>query len=450
MKLRTLLAATRAHANEIATGAALALAVLFGLSAIVRFQADDGSALAKAGTETPVAIAASATPSVAALLPTPELLRRPEPQLAVIEGKLARRQTLGEALHKLDVASEVVHEVVTAMSPVFNFRYSKVGDTFKATLTEAGELVEFEYVRSPIESYSLKRVADKLIATKHEPAVIVQRALLAGVVTSNLYQSVVDLGETGELAHDFAEIFAWDVDFSKAQLGDEFRAVYERRFYETKSGPVYLGPGRILAARYANRDDEFTAIYFEPSPTHGSYYRPDGSVAQRQFLQAPLNYRRISSQYSASRLHPVLGVRRPHLGTDYAAAHGTPVWSVADGTVVFRGWNGALGNTVKVRHRSGYETVYGHLSGFAKQLRVGDRVRQKQTIGFVGSTGLSTGPHLHFTFTLKGKPVNPATVRIPQGEPIEKAQMAAFSRARNEVMGMMDPAPFRIPTADAL
>jgi murein DD-endopeptidase MepM/ murein hydrolase activator NlpD len=445
MKLRSMIDAGQAHANEIATGAALALALVFGLSAIVRFQAiPDAEPTAKAP------VAAHPAPATASMLPTPLLPAAPPPQLTVIEGELARRQTLGHALRKHGLDGEIVHELVEAMSPVFNFRYAKVGDIYRASLTAAGELVGFEYVRSPIESYSLERQDGKLVAKKHEPNVHVERALLAGIVTSNLYQSVVDLGETGELAHDFAEIFAWDVDFSKAQPGDEFRAVYERRFYETQSGPVYLGPGRILAARYANREDDFTAIYFEPTPAHGSYYRPDGSAAQRQFLQAPLNYRRISSQYAASRLHPVLGIRRPHLGTDYAASYGTPVWSVSDGTVVFRGWNGGLGNTVKVRHRSGYETVYGHLSGFAKGLRVGDRVRQKQTVGFVGSTGISTGPHLHFTFTLKGKPVNPAAVRIPQGEPITPALAPQFARVRNDVLGMMDPTPFRIPTADAL
>jgi murein DD-endopeptidase MepM/ murein hydrolase activator NlpD len=448
MKLRTLLETARAHANEIATGVTLTLAVLFGLSAIIRFQAEPDAAPVAA---VDAAVAAPATaPTVAALLPTPPLLRAPEPQLTVIEGELGRHQTLGSALQKQGLDGALVNEIVEAMSPVFNFRYANVGDDYRAALTAAGELVGFDFIRSPVESYSLKREGGKLVAQKHEPNVMVQRALLAGVVTSNLYQSVVDLGETGELAHDFAEIFAWDVDFSKAQPGDEFRAVYERRFYETKSGPVYLGPGRILAARYANRDDDFTAIYFEPTPAHGGYYRPDGTAAQRQFLQAPLNYRRISSQYAASRLHPILGIRRPHLGTDYAAARGTPVWSVADGTVVFRGWSGGLGNTVRVRHRSGYETVYGHLSAFAKDLRVGGRVRQKQTVGFVGSTGLSTGPHLHFTFTLNGKPVSPTTVRIPQGDPITGAQKGEFARVRNDVLGAMDPAAFRIPTADAL
>ncbi len=443
MKLRPLFEAARAHANEIATGAALALAILFGFSAIVRFQVEPATAT--------VAPTISSAPALAAasMISMP-VLEAPEPELTVIEGELVRRQTLGHALRKQGLDGVVIQELVGAMSPVFNFRYSKVGDLYRASLTAAGELVGFEYVRSPIESYSLKREGGKLVAAKHEPNVVVQRALLAGVVTSNLYQSVVDLGETGELAHDFAEIFAWDVDFSKAQPGDEFRAVYERRFYETKTGPVYLGPGRILAARYANRDDDYTAIYFEPTPSHGGYYRPDGSAAQRQFLQAPLNYRRISSQYAASRLHPVLGIRRPHLGTDYAASHGTPVWAVADGTVVFRGWNGGLGNTVKIRHNSGYETVYGHLSGFSRSLRVGHRVRQKEVIGFVGSTGLSTGPHLHFVFTLKSRPVNPATVRIPQGAPITPALRGEFARVRNDVLGMMDPAPFRIPTADAL
>lgn len=443
MKLRMLINAARAHANEIATGVALALAVVFGLSAVVRFQAVPDAAPVAAKTS------AASTLAVASLVPLP-VLKAAEPQLTVIEGELARRQTLGSALRAQGLGGAAIDELVDAMSPVFNFRYSKVGDAYRASLSAAGELVGFEYMRSPIESYSLKRQAGQLVARKHEPAVIVERALLAGVVTSNLYQSVVDLGETGELAHDFAEIFAWDVDFSKAQPGDEFRAVYERRFYRAKSGPVYLGPGRILAARYANQDDDFTAIYFEPTPQRGGYYRPDGSAAQRQFLQAPLNYRRISSQYAANRLHPVLGIRRPHLGTDYAASYGTPVWSVADGTVVFRGWNGGLGNTVKVRHRSGYETVYGHLSSYAKSLRVGARVRQKQVVGYVGSTGLSTGPHLHFVFTLKGKPVNPTSVHIPQGDPITPALRGEFARVRNDALGTMDPAPFRIPTADAL
>ncbi len=442
MKLRQLLQAARARTNELAIGAALALAMVFALTAIVQFQAEPARKIALAeavAAPAPALLAAKPAATPKAIAPPPK----------VVEGELARRQTLGHALRKQGIEGTVIAEIVNAMSPLFNFRYSSVGDAYRASLTPAGDLINFIYTRSPIESYSLTRRGAALVAERHEPKVIVQRALLAGIVTSNLYQSVIDLGESGELAHDFAEIFAWDVDFSKTQPGDEFRAVYERRFYQASTGPVYLGPGRILGARFANQDGDFTAIYFETSASRGGYYRPDGSAAQRQFLQAPLNYRRISSQYAASRLHPVLGIRRPHLGVDYAANHGTPVWSVADGTVVFRGRNGGLGNTIKVRHRSGYETVYGHLSSFPRNLPNGARVRQKQVIGYVGSTGLSTGPHLHFMFTLNGKNVNPSTVHMPQGDPIGPGLMSEFMRNRRDVLGMMDPTPLRIPTTEA-
>jgi murein DD-endopeptidase MepM/ murein hydrolase activator NlpD len=445
MKLDVVLRAIRLHANEVATSVALALAVFFASAALRGLQGEPAADAAPNRIEAaaiPLPLVRSAA-KPAPIVPT-------APPLELSEGELARRETLGPALRKQGFSGVAVHEIVQAMSPVFNFRYAKAGDDYRAYRDHTGRLVRFEYERSPVEKYSLERQGEKLVPTKHEPEVIVQRATIAGTVTTSLYEAVMDLGESGQLAHDFAEIFAWDVDFSKAHAGDEFRAVYERRFFDTSAGPTYLGPGRILAARFANSDGDFTAVYFEPSKGHGGYYRPDGSAAQRQFLQAPLNYRRISSQYSSSRLHPVLKVRRPHLGVDYAAAHGTPVWSVADGVVIFRGRSGGLGNTVKVRHRSGHISYYGHLAGFARGLNVGDRVRQKEVIGFVGSTGLSTGPHLHFVLEQNGKLVNPATVRMPQGEPISKERMVEFARVRNDVLGVMDPTPLRIPTHEAL
>ncbi len=442
MKLQRLLRAARARSNDLAIGAALSLATFFGGAAAVQLANQSALPVAAAGVVLP---ASALIPS-----PAPKIVPPPEPPLEVIEGALTRHQTLGQALRKQGLTGLQIDEVVGAMTPVFNFRYARTGDRYRASLDPAGRLVKFEYDRSPIERYSLRREGDALVASKHEPAVIVQRALLAGVVTTSLYNSVLELGESGELAHDFAEIFAWDVDFSKARAGDEFRAVYERRFFQTSAGPTYLGPGRILAARYANSDGDFTAVYFEQDAGHGGYYRPDGSAAQRQFLQAPLNYRRISSQYAANRLHPILKVRRPHLGVDYAAAYGTPVWAVADGTVISRGRSGGLGNSVQVRHRSGYVSQYGHLSGFAAKLRVGDRVRQKQVIGYVGSTGLSTGPHLHFTLEHNGKIVNPARVRVPQGDPIARERMIQFARVRDDALGSMDPTPLRIPTNEAL
>ena len=442
MNLQKLWTDARARWNEIASTIAFALALLLGSGALLGIR----------GEPRPEPVAPQiALLAVAPALVVPLIAPKPAPPpLQVIEGQLARGETLGAALRKQGFRGGAIDELVDAMSPVFNFRYSKVRDRYRAFVDTAGRLVEFEYDSSPVERYSLHREGEKLVAERHEPEVLVKRALLAGVVTTSLYDSVIDLGESGELAHDFAEIFAWDVDFSKAHAGDEFRAVYERRFFRTTGGPTYLGPGRILAARYANSDGDFDAVYFEPREGRGGYYRPDGTAAQRQFLQAPLNYRRISSQYASSRLHPILGVLRPHLGVDYAAPQGTPVWAVADGTVILRGWFGGLGNTVKVRHSSGYVSYYGHLSAFGRNLRVGDRVRQKQVIGYVGSTGLSTGPHLHFTLERNGRMVNPSSVRVPQGEPIAPARMLEFARVRDDVLGVMDPTPLRIPTNEAL
>jgi murein DD-endopeptidase MepM/ murein hydrolase activator NlpD len=440
MKLRVKLrAAWFARANDIAADAALVAAILFASGAIFGMR----------GTQAPAAPEAPpAQVRVAAAAPPPPAAP-PAIAYTVLEGRLGRRETLGHALRGRDLSGQQVEAIVSGMSPVFNFRYAKVGDRYRATLDPAGELVRFDYERSPIERYSLRKGASGWVAEKHEPDVRVERAVIAGVVTTSLYESVVSLGESGELAHDYADIFAWDVDFSKSQSGDEFRALYERRFFQTSGGPTYLGPGRVLAARFDGAEGEYTAIYFETEPGRGGYYRPDGSAAQRQFLQAPLNYRRVSSQYAASRLHPILGVRRPHLGVDYAAPAGTPVWAVADGTVAFVGRNGGLGNCVRVRHAAGYDSLYGHLSGFARGMRVGQRVRQKQVVGFVGSTGLSTGPHLHFTLERNGKPINPSAVRMPQGDPIPASRRAEFELAKTRALQELDPTPFRIPTTEA-
>jgi murein DD-endopeptidase MepM/ murein hydrolase activator NlpD len=167
-------------------------------------------------------------------------------------------------------------------------------------------------------------------------------------------------------------------------------------------------PGRILAARFQNQEGDYTAVYFETPDGRGGYYRPDGSSVEGQFLMAPLRHARITSSYSSARRHPILKITRPHRGIDYAASIGTPVMSVADGVVVQRSWTGGNGNLVQIRHANGYVSSYAHLSRYADGLRVGDRVEQKQVIGFVGQTGLATGPHVCFRIQKNGKYVDPS------------------------------------------
>lgn len=403
---------------------------------------------AAAAEQTPAAHAAIVP---VAFTPLPEPVAAPVEVRVFSEGELRRGETLARALDRQGVGPELVHEIAAAMRPVFDFRYARAGDRYHLARDEQGSVVEFDYVRSEFERYALRRDGDVLAAERYEPQVHVERARLAGVVTSSLYNAIQALGESGDLSHDFAEIFAWDVDFSRSvHPGDEFHILYERRYLRSEDGRErYVGPGRILAARYSSASAEHAAVYYEQGKGRAGYYRPDGSAVERQFLQAPLTYRRISSTYSTSRLHPITGRRRPHLGIDYAAATGTPVWAVSDGRVMFRGWLGGLGKTVKIRHANGFESWYGHLSRYPN-LSLGQKVRQKQVIGYVGSTGLSTGPHLHFVLKKSGRHVNPSTLRVAQADPIPRHRMEEFAVVRDELLQALGPGALRVVTNEAL
>jgi murein DD-endopeptidase MepM/ murein hydrolase activator NlpD len=445
-----------------ASWGSLALAAMCGGLATYQLGSEPGSFAsaslvplpleAEAATADPVPLVLEAA-APAPFTPVPDVFAAPAAIEVRIftEGVLRRGETLARALDRQDVPGELVHEVATSMRTVFDFRYARAGDRYRLARNEHGRVVEFDYARSEFERYALRRVGEALVAERYEPEVHVERARLAGVVTTSLYDAIQALGESGDLSHDFAEIFAWDVDFSRSvHPGDEFHILYERRYLRSDEGRErYVGPGRILAARYASRGGEHAAVYYEQGAGRAGYYRPDGSAVQRQFLQAPLTYRRITSSYSTGRLHPILGRRRPHLGIDYAAATGTPVWAVGDGRVMFRGWLGGLGKTVKIRHDNGFESWYGHLSRYPN-LGLGQMVRQKQVIGYVGSTGLSTGPHLHFVLKKSGRHVNPSQLRMAASEPIPRQQMQQFSAARDELLHALDPSALRVVTNEAL
>jgi murein DD-endopeptidase MepM/ murein hydrolase activator NlpD len=402
-------------------------------------------------------VGAPAPESASGPLRVPDSAPRAEPEKAPLvlihtEGEINRGQTLASSLGKNGVSVSAVHLIAAEMAPVFDFRYARPGDSYRLTQNEDGDVLLFRYRRSPLQHYTIERHGEGYLAASHQPELVRRRARIAGLVSTTLYQAVEALGEEVELANDFAEIFAWDVDFSRSvQPGDEFSILYERLFLVGEDGTeTYVRPGRILAGRYTNALHEYRAVYFEHAEGKGGYYRPDGSSVKRQLLRAPLNYRRISSRFSHSRLHPILRVRRPHLGIDYAAARGSPVWAVADGKVIFRGVSGGLGKLVKVRHANGYVSYYGHLSRFPQGLKVGQWVQQKAVIGYVGSTGLSTGPHLHYQLMKYGRSVDPAAVRTPAGDPIPAGAQEMFAGLRDELLRDLDPVPLVVVTNEAL
>ena len=364
----------------------------------------------------------------------------PPAHLDVVRGELKTGQTLHSTLTRMGVPGSTVHEIAIEMRPVFDFRYAKPGDRFRLARKADGTVMEFEYRTSAIDGYRLYRVADELVAKPLEVNLVRRVEKLAGVVTNSVYNAIRNLGESGQLAHEFSELFAWEVDFNRAvRPGHEFRILYERLYQEDGDGnEVYVAPGRILAAQYRGREVH-TAIHYAWDEEHVGYYRPDGSAMERQFLRAPVKYTRVTSAFSWSRLHPILRVRRPHLGVDYAAPYGTPVWAVADGQVTHSGRMGGMGKTIKVRHANGYVSTYGHLQRYAQGLREGSRVRRKQVIGYVGSTGLATGPHVHYDVKKDGKAVNPNQIQTPPAPPIPEHQLAAFRAARDATLAELDP-----------
>ncbi len=421
------------------------VSAVFLLGAFVSFSAAQVTAVA--GPSAPVLVAdewntasldVAAAPAAAVAAAVPEL---PAPPLyEVFEGEIEAGTAIGRLLEEDGLPASEIHAITRAMKPHFDFRRARPGHRYRVERELDGTLVSFEYLTSSTEGYRLRVTEDGYEVQREEATLVPHRALIAGLVGTTLYQAIVDLGEQGQLARDFANVFAWDIDFQKSvQPGDAFQIVYERLFRVDLDGvETYVRPGRILAARYTGAAGEHTAVYFETTEGRGSYFRPDGGSVEGEFLMAPLNGR-ITSNFTNARHHPILGITRPHEGIDYAAPHGTPVWSVADGKVIHVGGAGSFGRLVKVQHRNGYISYYSHLSRYAKDLQVGDRVEQKQILGYVGSSGLATGPHVCFRMKKDGQYVNPARLRAGAiRASVPESQLPAFHVASARLLDQLD------------
>ena len=374
----------------------------------------------------------SPDPSSGSTVIASEPAPRPPPfdrDARVVTGRIEKGKTLGLALQARGVGPALIDRVARGIRPVFNLRYVRPGDSFALVRDGEGEIVSFELQRGRRDLYRLRVGEDGELFASHEEVPLERRVVrMSGSIHSSLFETIVALGEGPDLVNDFADVFAWDIDFSRqTKPGDEFRVVFEK-FYDRDGFVRY---GKLLAGQYQSGAYITEALYFEDDDGYGSYYRENGVSVQRTFLRAPLKYSRISSRYSKSRLHPILKVRRPHEGVDYVAPLGTPVWAVADGFVIFRGWSGGFGRLVKVRHALGYISYYGHLSRYPEGLKKGARVRQKQVIGYVGSSGLATAAHLDYRLRLNGRFVDPLRVKLPTGKPVEVENGERFSAVRD-------------------
>ena len=256
-----------------------------------------------------------------------------------------------------------------------------------------------------------------------------------GVIDSSLFLAGQQAGLSDNVIMELANIFGWDIDFAlDIRQGDRFSLLYEEHYLDGEK----LRDGRILAAEFNNRGDTFQAVLFTDSEGRGQYYSPDGRSMRKAFLRSPVDFRRISSTFQRERFHPVLGERRPHRGVDYAAATGTPIKAAGDGRVIFRGVQGGYGNTVILQHGNNITTLYAHMSRYQKGVTNGTRVRQGQVIGYVGKTGLATGPHLHYEFRINGQHKNPLTVKLPDAEPIPAKYREQFRQQSAPLLAQLN------------
>ncbi len=342
-----------------------------------------------------------------------------------IEHKRVRRnEFLGAILEHEGISSKEVYTISKKYRDVFDVRKVRVGGNYELfhTRDSVPELAYFVYEKSIAELVIYDFTGEEVVASTWLKEIKVREKEVAGIIEYSLWQSVVDQGAHPLIAIELSEIYAWSVDFFGIAKGDRFKVVYQEEYVDSTS----LGIKEIKYAQFKHKGQVYYAIPFEQNGSVG-YFNEDGESLKRAFLKAPLRYSRISSGFSNNRFHPVLKRYRAHHGIDYAAPSGTPVHTIGDGTIIKRGYqkNGG-GNYIKIKHNSVYTTVYMHLKGFAKGMNVGVRVKQGQTIGYVGATGLATGPHLDFRVYRNGSAMNPLKVKSPPVEPILDENKAAF------------------------
>jgi murein DD-endopeptidase MepM/ murein hydrolase activator NlpD len=356
-----------------------------------------------------------------------------EAPLTVLRGTFGRNDTLASALDGV-VSPATLERLVEAARPVHDLARVAVGRPFGVALGPDGLLRAFTYGIDELRTLRVFVRGEDLRADVVTRRYEVRTAVVAGRIESSLFGAVAAAGEKDQLALDLADVFAWDVDFNtEIQRGDSFRVAVEK--LALPGTPERTG--RILAAELLRGDRVLRAFRHEGAAGAG-YYDAEGRPLRKAFLRSPLRFTRISSRFSRSRLHPVLSIRRPHLGVDYAAPVGTPVSAAASGTVVLAGWLGGYGRTVRIRHANGYETLYGHLSRI--HVRAGQRVQQGDRIGAVGSTGLATGPHLDYRMTRDGRFVDPLRLDAPPAEPLPESERPAFEAALGEGLALLDRA----------
>ncbi|MDO8446038.1 MAG: peptidoglycan DD-metalloendopeptidase family protein [Deltaproteobacteria bacterium] len=360
---------------------------------------------------------------------SPPVIKTSKESYKEITGVIKPGETFFDIFKRLSLDIRDLFLMKEASANIHRLRNITANRPYKLMVDEKNRVQSFNYSINDDLSLNIVRDERGFTAEKVEVAYERRTGQIGGVINDSLISSIGEGRERLSLALNLSDIFAWDIDFStELRNGDTFKLIVEELYHENE----FKRYGDVIAAEFVNNGKSYRAYRFEHNGKAG-YYDDEGNTLKRAFLKAPLNFRRISSGFSTGRFHPVLKRYRPHHGIDYAAPAGTPVSAVGDGTVTFSGYKGDYGKLVMIKHPNAYKTYYGHLSRIGKGVAPGVKVGQGEVIGYVGATGLATGPHLHYEMRVNETPFNPLRLKIPSGEPIPKALMVEFEELKDQM-----------------
>jgi murein DD-endopeptidase MepM/ murein hydrolase activator NlpD len=369
--------------------------------------------------------------TIAEIKPTSLKYGLPIDSFQIEYAKIKNNQYLSQILNANGVSMATIDKIAKKSKDIFDVRKIKSGENYAifSTPDTTHKAEYFIYENSPV-TYTIYELTDSLNIYQGQKEVKKELRTASGTVESSLWNTMVAEGLNPVLALDMSDIFAWSIDFFAIQQGDRFRVIYDEEFVDSTS----IGIGTIYAVQFDHYGEANYAFLFDQDST-SEYFDEQGKSLRKAFLKAPLQFSRISSRFSNSRFHPVLRIRRPHHGVDYAAPSGTPIKSIGDGTIIKKGYQArGGGNYLKIKHNSVYTTTYMHMKGFAKGMHTGARVKQGQVIGYVGMTGLATGPHLDFRIQKNGTFIDPLKVKAPPVKPVKEENMERYTALKDSLI----------------
>ena len=352
----------------------------------------------------------------------------------VKKGIVKKGQTMGEILYLNHINHLEINNIVLKSKGIFDLRRVNAGKEYTIICsTDSTKKAQYFIYEIDATNYVVFDLRDKIDVYKGKKRVNIRLKTASGTIKSSLWLTMQEQSLSPKLTAELSTIYAWTIDFFKIQKNDGFRLYYEDKYVDGE----YIGIGKILAAEFRHKGQNFYSFYYKENENFADYYDELGKTLRKAFLMAPVDYKRISSRYSKRRKHPVTGRWKGHFGTDYAAERGTPIWSTANGTIIAATFTKNNGNYVKVKHNSTYTTQYLHMSKIKPGIRKGVYVKQGDIIGYVGSTGLATGPHVCYRFWKNDKQVDPFKQKLPPGEPIKMENRDAFILVKDSLMKIL-------------